>query len=128
MKSQLDCELENLALAIRQGPTATSAEVNHIIISAAAAGDNTLISPPGQPLEIMELVLLNNVGAQTIILKDGALVPLVQMTSAAAGAGYFFGFAANNQPHFRVSAGNALVLNLSVGSQVDGFVKYRIAG
>ncbi len=127
MKSQLDCELENIAAAIRQQPNANNAEVNHIIISAAAAGDNTLISPPGQSLEILELFLLNNVGAQTLILKDGALVPLVQMSAAAIGAGYFFGFSGTGQPHFKVSAGNPLVLNLSVGSQVDGFVKYRIA-
>jgi hypothetical protein len=81
--------------------------------------------PPGPRFSIFELFLWNGSQTQTLILKDGALT-LVPMTGFPAPSGIFFGFAGNNVPHFKVSAGNGLLLNLSVGSLVEGFAKYRI--
>ena len=98
----------------------------HNMIQANITGDNILIAPPGQRIAILEIFLWNT-GLQTLLLKDGSL-PLVRLTSMPAASGFVLGFAGNGRPHFKVTAGNPLVLNLSVGSLVDGFVKYRVTG
>jgi hypothetical protein len=82
-------------------------DVVHNIISANTAGDNTLVPTPGRPIEVLEIHFWNGVGAQTLVLRDGAL-PLSQWTNLPAGGGIFLGFAGNGQPHFKVSAGNDL--------------------
>jgi hypothetical protein len=99
----------------------------HVVIAANATGDNVLVPPPGQGIDIYEVFFWNGTGAQTLLLKNGQ-IPLVQLSNFAAGAGLTLGFAGNNEPHFKVAAGNALMLNLSVGALVDGFVKYKIVG
>jgi len=99
----------------------------HNVVNASGPGAQMLIAPPGQSLDIMEIFLWNASGTQTLTLKDGSLT-LVRLTDMAAGTGFVLGFTANGRPHFKVTAGNSLILNLSVGTQVDGFVKYRLAG
>jgi hypothetical protein len=99
----------------------------HTLINANAPGDNLLISPPGQRMAIMELFLWNVAGSQTIILKDGQL-PLFRISAMPAASGFVLGFSGTGKAHFRVTAGNPLILNLSTGTLVDGFIKYRVTG
>jgi hypothetical protein len=122
-------ELSSLRLArrIAASPDSSDDGIIHNVISANTAGDNTLIASPGSRLLILEIFLWNGLGAQTMLLKDGSILPLLQLTGLPVGGGLFLGFSGTGTPHFRVTAGNALLLYLSVGSQVDGFVKYRIA-
>lgn len=114
----------------RRAPTAAAAaallsgEMIHSVITANSAGNNILI-PAGQRIAVMEIFLWNAAGAQTLILQDG-VTPLNRLTGMPAGSGLMFGFAGNGEPHFRIAAGNAFLLNLSVGTLVDGFVKYRL--
>lgn len=114
---------------LRQAKRSNSADDDdvHVPITANAAGPNVLVQAPGPGLEIMELFLWNGVGAQTLILQDG-LQTLLQLTNLQAQAGLLLGYTGNGKPHFKVSSGNPFVLSLSVGQQVDGYVKYRIAG
>ena len=121
----LQTELDRLRSAQRQAPAATGSEdVIHTMIDASAAGDNQIIAA-GQALDILEIFIRNASAAQTIILQDGT-IPLFKLTDAAPGVGILLGYAGNGKEHFKVSAGNPLVLNLSAGAQVDGFVNYRI--
>ncbi|MDP9054843.1 MAG: hypothetical protein M3N93_11175 [Acidobacteriota bacterium] len=123
----LDTKLANLRHAVRvQTAAGIGDDVVHVPIFANAAGDNVIIPAPNQRVLIMEIFLWNGVGAQTLQLKDGPAQLLTQLTNMQAGAGFFAGFTGNGQPHFRVSQGNSLVLNLSVGQAVDGFVKYKL--
>lgn len=123
----LQQKLANLQNAVRlQQAGGLGDDIVHVPIFANAAGDNVIIPAPNQKMLIMEIMLWNGVGAQALQLKDGATQLLVQLTNVPVGGGLFLGFAGNGQPHFKVSQGNSLVLNLSVGSEVDGFVKYKL--
>jgi hypothetical protein len=106
-------------------PGGIGEDMVHNVIAANALGDNILIASPGRKIAIFEILILNNSGAQTLILKDGQNT-LVQLSNQAVGGGLFAGFSGSLEPHFRVTAGNSLILNLSVGALVDGFVKYKI--
>jgi hypothetical protein len=136
--SNLRSELIYLALA-KRGPASAGGqqgtgtanrgenedETIHNVVNASAAGDNILLAPPGGTIEIMEFFLWNASLAQTLILKDGAFITLLRITTMAPSTGFVLGYSQNDKPHFRVSSGNALILNMSVGAQVDGFLKYR---
>ena len=95
-----------------------------VSFSLNAAGDNVIIPPPGKRMEIMELFIWNGSGQQSLILKDGTTTKL-PLTGYPVG-GLMFGMAGNDKPHWTIAAGNPLVLNLSVGTLVEGYVKYRL--
>lgn len=109
-----------------QNLTVIGDDIVHVPIFANAGGDNTIVPPTGRQMLIVEMMLWNAVGAQTWIIKDGPANPLLTQTNVPISGGLFLGFAGNNQPHFIVSQGNGLVLNLSAGTEVDGFVKYKL--
>jgi hypothetical protein len=119
-------ELQALPRIRRHVAGALDADIVHTLIAAASAGDNILIPSPGRSLSILEIFLWNGAGAQDLTLKNGIL-PLSKLSAMPQGSGYLLGFAGTGNAHFTIPAGNNFVLNLSVGSAVDGFVKYRIA-
>lgn len=99
----------------------------HAVIDAGSAGDNTLLASPGGRI-FVHAIELWNVTAQTITLSNGptasAANRFVRLTSFGDRAGYLLG--TSKMPWFITDNSQPLVLNLSVGSQVDGFIKYRI--
>ena len=116
-----------LRIAQRIAPaTAPGDDIIHVLIFANAAGNNIVVPSPNRAFDVLEIKIWNGVGAQTVQIKDGTLVVLDQMTNMPAPFAYFGGFSGNGQPHYRISNGNPLILNLSLGSQIDGFVKYRL--
>jgi hypothetical protein len=124
----LNQRLLQLSNAVRAQPAAgIGDDLVHVPIFANAAGDNTIIPSPNRPILIMELFLWNAVGAQTWQIKDGAVQLLVQQANVPVSGGLMLGLTGNGAPHFKVSQGNSFVLNLSAGTEVDGYVKYKLA-
>jgi hypothetical protein len=99
-------------------------EIINRIITAAAAGDNTLIAAQPGTIELLQLILINS-AAQTLSFLSGPTL-LQVLPAFAAGEGYELVFAPGLIPYWRIPAGNALILNLSVGTRVDGFLNYRV--
>jgi hypothetical protein len=128
----LPAELQYLALINRHAAQARPEGaliddgIIHTLIAANVAGDNVLIPAAGRTVYVLEIQLWNGAGAQTLILKSGAL-PLNKFTAAPQGFGWGLEFTATGNAHFIVASGNALYLNLSIGSLVEGFIKYRTA-
>jgi len=103
---------------------AAEPEIINRIITAAAAGDNTLIAAQPGTIELLQMVLLNS-ALQTLKFFSGPTL-LQDLPNFAAGEGYELAFTAGLIPYWRIPAGNALILNLSVGTRVDGFLNYRV--
>jgi hypothetical protein len=128
----LPVELANLALINRHAAQARPAGaliddgIVHTLIAAATAGDNVLIPSTGRTIYVLEIQLWNGAGAQTLLLKSGAQ-PLNRFTNAPQLFGWGLDFTASGNAHFIVNSGNAFILNLSIGSLVEGFIKYRSA-
>jgi len=106
-------------------------QLKRIQINAATAGDNVVI-PGGQAgvKQIFEVVMWN-VTKQTLIWQQGltANSPIVQtrFTDFPDATGFTLGFNGNwDMPHWEIDNGQPLVLNLQNGTQVDGFVVYRV--
>ncbi|MCC7497330.1 MAG: hypothetical protein IT160_07120 [Bryobacterales bacterium] len=112
-----------------QGKTVTdslSLSPSHLVIQAAAAGDNVIIPGSGSlRIAIYQLDFYNS-DAQTIQFLDGIGGSKLRgdLTNFAGGAGYFLPF--SDEPHFVLSPGKAFVLNLSAGAAVGGFLKFRM--
>ena len=124
----LNLRLTNARKTLRaQDLSVIGDDMIHVPIFANAVGDNVVIPPPGRRFLIMELLIWNAVGAQTLIYKDGTANPLLTQVNVPISGGLFMGFAGNNQPHFTINAGNGFVINLSAGTEVDGFAKYKLA-
>lgn len=124
----LSFRLSNARKAVRaQTGTVIGDDIIHVPIFANAVGDNVVIPSIGRKFLLMELFIWNAVGAQTIIYKDGTSNPLLTQTNVPIAGGLFLGFAGNDQPHFTVNAGNGFILNLSAGTEVDGYAKYKLA-
>jgi hypothetical protein len=112
-------------------PASLRRQLKRISINASTAGDNIII-PAGQAgvKQIYELVLWN-VGAQTLIFQQGQTgnQPIVQLrlTTFPALTGFTLGFCGSwDFPHWEIDNGQPLILNISGGTQVDGFVRYRV--
>lgn len=107
-------------------------QLRTVPIVALTLGDNILI-PAGiaGAKEIFELVLWN-VTAQTIALQQGLTaggnaVPWFRLTDFPDKNGYTLGFNGSfEQPHFEVDNLQPLVMNLQNGTEVDGFLRYRV--
>jgi len=99
-------------------------DLTHQPFSVTAAGNNTVIAGNGgTQLEIFELMLWN-VTAQTIRLLDGDSDMTGPLTSFPSTSGYQL--TDTGRPHFRLRAGKAFVINLSGGTELSGFVRYRM--
>ncbi len=72
-----------------------------------------------------------NVTSQTLIWQQGTgatAIQLLQLTTYPPLTGMFLGFNGSfEQPHWEVDPNQALILNLSGGTQVDGFIRYRVS-
>lgn len=103
-----------------------------IQINALSAGDNIIIPASAGVKQIFEMVMWN-VAAQTIIWQQGLTsggTPIVQtkFTGFPALTGFVLGFNGSfEMPHWEIDNLQPLVLNLSVGTEVDGFIRYRVA-
>lgn len=122
------CDVEGRA---RITPASLRRQLVRISINATNAGDNIII-PAGQAgvKQIYELVLWN-VTAQTLIFQQGQTgnqpITQLQLTNFPALTGFTLGFCGSwDFPHWEIDNGQPLILNLGGGTQVDGFVRYRV--
>lgn len=106
-------------------------QLKRIQINAATAGDNIVIPALAGVKQIYELQMWNVTG-QTIIWQqgltgsDGTIVQ-TRITDCPSLFGFTLGFNGNpDMPHWEIDNGQPLVINLSVGTQVDGFIVYRV--
>lgn len=110
-------------------PKQERASLLTIPILANLAGDNVLISTLTGRKLIYEFVIWN-VTAQTVALYQGPSVGGIlqtKFTNFPSLTGFTLGFNGNfSQPHFEIDAGQPLILNLQNGTEVDGFIRYRI--
>lgn len=108
-----------------------SKQLKFIVINAATAGDNIIIPALAGEKQVFEMVIWN-VAQQTIrFTQGGATAPnvqtLLQLTQFSATTGFTLGFNGSfDQAHFDLDNGQPLVMNLSAGTQVDGFIRYRV--
>jgi hypothetical protein len=93
-------------------------------ITAAAAGDNTLIAAQPGTIELLQLILINS-AAQTLAFYSGPTL-LQVLPAFAALEGYELAFSPGLIPYWRIPPGTPLILNLSAGTRVDGFLNYRV--
>ena len=96
-------------------------------IDTSTSGDNTLIAAPGDGkfLAIDFLVVHPNGGGQTLIVKSGSTT---RFTLVLDDNQPFTFENAIHDPEGIITCNNnsAFVLNLSAGTQVTGYAKYRI--
>lgn len=103
-----------------------------IQINALAAGDNVIIPALAGVKEIFE-VFMWNVAAQDIIWQQGMTgaantFTINQLPAFPATSGFVLGMSTRwDMPHWEIDNNQPLVLNLSVGTQVTGFIRYRVA-
>lgn len=107
-------------------------QLRTIQISAAAAGDNIIIPALPGIKQIFELVLWN-VTAQTMQWQQGSTasnnaIRLLRLTNFPDTTGFTLGFNGNfEMPHWEIDQSQPLILNLQNATQVDGFIRYRVA-
>lgn len=112
-----------------ESPANLRKQLKTIQINATLAGDNIVIPTLNGVRQIFELVMWN-VGAQTCLWQQGTTggmpITLLDLVNFPALTGFLLGFNGNfEQPHWEIDNGQALVLNLSAGTQVTGFIRYR---
>ena len=107
-------------------------QLKFIQINAQLTGDNIII-PAGQAgvKEILEVVMWNVAGPQDIVFQQGQTgnnpITLLRLTAFPATTGFTLGFNGNfDMPHWEIDNGQPLILNTSNGTEVDGFVRYRV--
>jgi hypothetical protein len=106
-------------------------QLKHIQINANVAGDNIVIPALAGVKDILELFMWN-VAAQTIIWQQGQTatgnaIILTQLPGFSAVSGFVLGMSADwDMPHWEIDNNQPLVLNLSAGTQVTGFIRYRV--
>ncbi len=124
----------NCQPAIASSPAAVERQQRSQLLSvpvlALAAGDNQLI-PTLTGKKLIYEVVLWNVGAQTLAFWQGPSasgILLTKFTNFPALTGFTLGFNGNfAMPHWEIDSGQPLVLNLSAGTEVDGFIRYKIS-
>lgn len=92
----------------------------------SAAGDNVIVAGNAAGrVSIYQLDIWNAAGAQDITLKDGSSNQLRgPLANFPAQTGYALGF--QDAYHFQLSPGNSFIINLSNGTRLTGFVRYRM--
>ena len=104
---------------------AAAGEMLSQVIDIAALGDNIVIPGSGSfRIRIYELSVYN-VAQKTVTFWDGTTRKLHgPLPDFPAGSGYYLGD--TDRPHFELTAGNSFIINLSVATQLSGFVRYRM--
>jgi hypothetical protein len=106
-------------------------QLKHIQINATVAGDNIIIPALAGNKDILELFMWN-VTAQDLVWQQGETasgnnIILAQLPSFPATSGFVLGMSAQwDMPHWEIDNNQPLVLNLSAGTQVTGFIRYRV--
>ena len=108
-------------------------QLKTIQVNATAAGDNIIIPALAGIKDIYELVMWN-VTAQDLIWQQGTTNsanpdnPFAALPSSLPNtSGFTLGFNGNfEMAHWEIDNGQVLVLNLSAGTQVTGFIRYRV--
>ena len=97
-------------------------------INTAVSGDNTLVAAAtdGSLYEIDFIQVIPTGGANTVGLKDGASSTIYSYPLDDNQA-QTFDNASGDYP-IVFTTNTAMILNLSAGTQVDGYVLYRIVG
>ena len=107
-------------------------QLKTVQINTNTAGDSIIIPALAGVKQIFEIVLWN-VGAQTLIIQQGGTgtaqrIQLLKLTNFPALTGYTLGFNGNfDMPHWEIDNGQSLTIVLAAATQVDGFVRYRVA-
>jgi hypothetical protein len=121
------CDLPPIA------PPSANVQRNQLLsvpLSNLGAGDNFVI-PSLSGRKLIYEVFLWNVAAQTITFYQGGGgggILLCPLPNFPALTGLSLGFNGNfAQAHFDIDSGQQFNINLSVGSAVGGFIRYRIA-
>jgi hypothetical protein len=111
-------------------PLQRRASLLTVPIIAGTAGDTQLISTLIGRKLIYEVVLWN-VAAQNLAFYQGTSatgILLLRLTAFPATTGFVLGFNGNfDQAHWEIDAGQPLTLNLQNSTEVDGFIRYRVA-
>lgn len=114
-------------------PVASSGrrQLKHIQINATVAGDNIVIPALAGVKDILELFMWN-VSAQDIIWQQGQTatgnaIILTELPAFSALSGFVLGMVSDwDMPHWEIDNNQALVLNVSAGTRVTGFIRYRV--
>jgi len=94
------------------------------VIDTTTSGDNTIVSgTAGQTIRVYKIITFAN-SANDLTLKDGASTKLMGVINLASNTGWVFDNDSSGHCPFTLTAGNALVLNLSAATQVSGRVWY----
>jgi hypothetical protein len=106
-------------------------QLKTIQINATAAGDNIVIPALAGLKRIYELVMWN-VATQEVLWQQGLTgntpITLLDLVGFPSTTGFTLGFNGNfDQSHWDIDNNQPLVVNLSAGTQVTGFIRYRIA-
>lgn len=105
-------------------------QLKTIQINATLAGDNIIIPALAGEKAILEVVMWNT-AAQDLRWQQGASgdtpITLLDLPGFPATTGLTLGFNGNfDESHWDVDNNQPLVLKTSAGSQVTGFIRYRI--
>jgi len=98
-------------------------------INTTALGETSLASAPtdGAHYEIDFISVLPSGGANTVGLFDGTAGSVKWSFPLDDNQAFTFDNGSGDYP-ITLGANNALILNLSAATQVDGFVHYRVVG
>lgn len=122
----LDFQLARLAKR-DQGSQSAKLEpvMNHVPFQILGApGDYVVVAgTPAARITIYELDIWN-VALQTITLMDGPDRLRGPLTGFPASSGR--GWEDTGKPHFQCSPGRDFIINLSAGTEVSGYVKYKM--
>ena len=103
-----------------------------IQINATAAGDNVVIPALAGVKQIYEVVLWN-VAGQDITFQQASStsnnsITLLALPGFPATTGFTLGFNGNwDMSHWDIDNNQPLILKLGGGTQVTGFIRYRVA-
>ncbi len=102
-------------------------EMRGRLIAAQDIGDNVLIESQGAAIEVYECFIWNGANPQTIIFSDGpssAGLYKLRLTTFPASSGLMLG--QGDRPHWVITPGRPLILNLQLASIVDGYINYVV--
>jgi hypothetical protein len=102
-----------------------------VSVNVSASGDNTLVAAPASPTEgikyrVVSVVLCATGGANNISFKSGASTTKMAQVALAATTGQLV-LPYNQHGWVETDPGQALVLNLSAATAVNGVVNYVVA-
>jgi len=112
-----------------QSPVATPL-LKMIQIQASMVGDNVLIPAIAGTKQVFEMVLFN-VSAQDILFAQGVntatRIPLLNLPGYPPLTTLILPFSGSwEMSHWDIDTNQPLLLNLSIGTPVTGFIRYRV--